>query len=164
MTYFATIPSPIGELTLCSDGEALTGLYFSTGSKARGADPTWRRDDPQFAEAANQLKAYFAGELHSFDLLLRPPATPFQSKVLDALLNIPYGQLRSYSDIAVAVGNPKAVRAVGSANGNNPIAIIIPCHRVVGSDGRLTGFGGGLPTKQFLLDLESRNSEFQLSN
>ena len=83
---------------------------------------------------------------------------------MDALLDIPYGQLRSYSDIAVAVGNPKAVRAVGSANGNNPIAIIIPCHRVVGSDGRLTGFGGGLPTKQFLLDLESRNSEFQWSN
>ncbi|MEC7779957.1 MAG: methylated-DNA--[protein]-cysteine S-methyltransferase [Pseudomonadota bacterium] len=164
MTYFATMPSPIGELTLCSNGEALTGLYFSTGSKARSADPAWRRDDACLAPAVAQLQEYFAGQRSAFDLALAPPTTEFQHKVLNALLDIPYGQMRSYKDIAYAIGNPKAVRAVGTANGNNPIAIIIPCHRVVGSNGVLTGFGGGLPAKRWLLDLESQHAQFTLSN
>lgn len=164
MTYFITVPSPIGDLTLTGDGEALTGLYFSTGPKARVADPAWQRDENILAEAMAQLRAYFAGELRMFDLPLRPRATPFQSRVLKALGEIPYGELRSYKDIAEVIGQPKAVRAVGTANGNNPIAIIIPCHRVVGSNGALTGFGGGLAAKRFLLDLESRNMGFRLSN
>ena len=164
MTYFITVPSPIGDLTLTGDGEALTGLYFSTGSKARTADPVWLPDKGTLAGAVTQLRAYFAGELRMFDLPLRPRATPFQSRVLRALGEIPYGALRSYKDIAEAIGQPKAFRAVGTANGNNPIAIVIPCHRVVGSNGTLTGFGGGLAAKRFLLDLESRNQGLRLSN
>ena len=162
MTYFITVPSPIGDLTLTGDGEALTGLYFSTGAKARTADPVWLPDKGTLAGAVTQLRAYFAGELRMFDLPLRPRATPFQSRVLRALGEIPYGALRSYKDIAEAIGQPKAFRAVGT--GNNPIAIVIPCHRVVGSNGTLTGFGGGLAAKRFLLDLESRNQGLRSSN
>ena len=164
MTYFATMPSPVGELTLCSNGAAITGLYFSTGSKARAAESTWQRDEARLASALRQVQEYFAGKRQRFDLPLAPSATDFQSKVLDALQEIPYGEICSYKDIANAIGSPKAVRAVGTANGNNPIAIIIPCHRVIGSDGSLAGFGGGLSAKRFLLDLESRNADFVLSN
>ena len=164
MTYFTTFASPIGDLTLAGSGGAVTGLYFSTGPKAQTAHPTWQRDESKLAEEVAQLRAYFAGGLQSFDLPLRPQATPFQSRVLTALRTIPYGELRSYKDIAEAVGEPNGARAVGTANGNNPIAIIIPCHRVVGSNGALTGFGGGLAIKRFLLDLESRNAGFRLSN
>ena len=164
MAYFTTFLSPIGELTLTGNDASLTGLYFSVGPKARSADPSWERDDQRFAEAVAQLHAYFAGRLRAFDLRLKPRATPFQAQVLGALQEIPYGESRSYKDIAQAIGNPKAVRAVGAANGANPIAIIIPCHRVVGSNGGLTGFGGGLPAKRYLLDLETRTAGFRLSN
>tara|TARA_B100001094_G_C17810396_1_gene613504 strand:+ start:55 stop:549 length:495 start_codon:yes stop_codon:yes gene_type:complete len=164
VTYFTTFLSPIGELTLTGNDASLTGLYFSIGPKARSADPSWERDDQRFAEAVAQLDAYFAGRLRAFDLRLKPRATPFQAQVLGALQEIPYGESRSYKDIAQAIGNPKAVRAVGAANGANPIAIIIPCHRVVGSNGGLTGFGGGLPGKRYLLDLETRTAGFRLSN
>ena len=164
MTYFTTLLSPVGELTLTGSDASVTGLYFSTGPKARSADPSWKRDDQRFVEAVAQLHAYFAGRLRAFDLPLEPRATPFQAQVLGALLEIPYGELRSYKDIAQAIGNPKAVRAVGTANGTNPIAIFIPCHRVVGSNGSLTGFAGGLPAKRFLLDLESRDGKWHLSN
>lgn len=115
------------------------------------------RDDefPILKQASQQLRAYFAAELQNFDLPLDPRGTPFQISVWHALLRIPYGQTRSYRQIAEAVGSPKAVRAVGAANGQNPIPILIPCHRVIGSNGKLTGFGGGLPLKRSLLDLES---------
>ena len=156
--YYSSIPSPIGQLLLTGDRDTLTGLYFSTGNKARGADPEWERYDEPFRRARKQLDEYFAGDRKVFDLSLDPPGTEFQRSVLDALLRIPYGETKTYADIANEIGNPKAVRAVGGANGNNPIAVIIPCHRVIGKDGSLTGFGGGLETKRKLLELEMGNT------
>lgn len=157
-TYYSYMDSPIGRLLLAGDGQRLKIIGFSSGAKARGAQADWERADNLFETAAEQLEAYFAGTRQRFDLELAPDATPFQEKVLAALMDIPYGETRSYLDIARVVGNPKAVRAVGGANGNNPLPIVIPCHRVVGSNGSLTGFGGGIDTKRFLLDLERRHS------
>lgn len=157
-TYYDVARSPIGDLTLSGDGTFITGLHFSSGRKARGPDPQWRHDPELFGAAQAQLEEYFAGERKSFDLPLRPSGTTFQEAVWQALLTIPYGDTRSYGDIAQQIGKPKAVRAVGTANGANPIALLVPCHRVIGANGSLTGFGGGLPTKQFLLGLEADNS------
>ena len=156
--FYSVAESPIGPLTLTARGDALEGLYFSTGSKARGADPAWVRDDARFATVRRQLAEYFAGTRKRFDLPLEPHGTDFQRSVLAALQEIPFGETRSYAEIARAVGRPKAVRAVGTANGRNPIALIIPCHRVIGSDGSLTGFGGGLDAKQALLAHEASYS------
>jgi len=156
--YYTYMDSPIGRLLLAGDGECLQILGFSSGPKARGAAADWQRSDEPFTVAKRQLTEYFAGERQAFDIQLAPRATEFQGRVLQALQQIPYGETRSYLDIARAVGNPKAVRAVGGANGNNPIAIIIPCHRVIGTNGSLTGFGGGMETKRFLLDLERSHS------
>lgn len=154
-TYYTSVNSPIDSLMLTANEQALTGLYFSRGKKAKVmADPTWCQSDDRFEQAKAQLQEYFSGRRRIFDLPLDPPATPFQSRVLTALQGIPYGQTRTYKEIASAVGAPKAMRAVGNANGCNPLAIFIPCHRVVGSDGSLTGFGGGLEAKRFLLALE----------
>ena len=150
--------SPIGRLLLAAENGLLKQIRFSTGRKARGAEPDWERRNEPFREARSQLAAYFAGELQAFDLPVAPDVTAFQAQVLAILQEIPYGQTRSYRDVAVAVGNPRAVRAVGGANGSNPLPIVIPCHRVIGSSGALTGFGGGLDTKRFLLDLERRHS------
>ena len=155
---YSYMDSPVGRLLLAGDKENLKVLAFSSGSKARGADPDWERLDEPFRGVKKQLKEYFEGQRRDFELVLAPDATPFQAGVLEALQKIPYGETRSYLDVAQAVGNPKAVRAVGGANGNNPIAIVIPCHRVIGSNGSLTGFGGGLDNKRFLLDLERRHS------
>jgi methylated-DNA-[protein]-cysteine S-methyltransferase len=152
---YSYLESPIGPLLLAGDGERLRFIRFPSGARAAGPEPTWRRDDAPFEQAARQLEEYFAGSRRRFDLPLAPQATPFQSRVLAALQAIPYGETRSYKDIAVALGDPRAVRAVGSANGNNPLPIVIPCHRVIGSDGSLTGFGGGLEAKRFLLALEA---------
>ena len=156
--FYSYIDSPIGPLLLSGTQDYLSGLYFSTGSKARGPDPQWQRSDAEFKSAKRQLDEYFAGERKVFDLALTPKGTPFQLSVLAALQEIPFGETRSYAEIAAAIGNPKSVRAVGSANGNNPIALIIPCHRVIGSNGSLTGFGGGLETKRFLLEFEMQHS------
>lgn len=156
--FYTYMDSPIGRLLLAGDRDSLKLVGFSSGGKARGADPGWDRFDEPFRQARKQLAEYFEGSRRSFDLPLAPEATPFQTRVLEALREIPYGETRSYKDVAVAVGSPRAVRAVGGANGNNPIPIIIPCHRVIGSNGTLTGFGGGLDTKRFLLDLERRHS------
>jgi len=156
--HYTYMDSPIGRLLLAGSRDELQIIGFSSGAKARGADPEWQRSDEHFGEVKRQLSEYFEGDRQEFDLTLAPQATVFQAQVLDALLEIPYGETRSYRDIAVAVGNPKAVRAVGGANGNNPIPIVIPCHRVVGSNGSLTGFGGGVDTKRFLLDLERSHS------
>ena len=150
--------SPIGRLLLAGDKTSLKVLGFSSGGKARGAEADWERFDEPFRQVRSQLEEYFAGERRVFELDLAPEATPFQADVLDALQRIPYGETRSYLDIAKELGKPKAVRAVGGANGANPIPVIIPCHRVIGSNGSLTGFGGGLDTKRFLLDLERRHS------
>ena len=154
-TFFTAVGSPIGSLMLTANESGLTGLYFSQGKKARlMPDPEWIRDDARFEKAKGQLQEYFSGRRRTFDLSLDPPVTPFQGRVLKALQGIPYGQTRTYKEIAETIGSPKAMRAVGNANGNNPLAIFIPCHRVVGSDGSLTGFGGGLDAKKFLLALE----------
>jgi len=156
--YYTYMDSPIGRLLLAGDDEAIRVLGFSSGAKARGADPDWERFDEPFRAARKQLSEYFDGRRQVFDLPLAPDATPFQARVLEALQAIPYGETRCYRDIAEILGNPRAVRAVGGANGNNPIPILIPCHRVIGSNGSLTGFGGGLDCKRFLLDLERRHS------
>ena len=156
--YYTYVDSPIGPLLLSGDEHSLHGLYFSTGSKARGADHGWQRSDKRFSGTAQQIEEYFAGERRQFDLKLSPQGTKFQLAVLAALQRIPFGETRSYLDIAQEIGNPKAVRAVGAANGNNPIALIIPCHRVIGSNGSLTGFGGGLDAKRYLLEHETRHS------
>lgn len=155
---YTYMDSPIGRLLLAAEQGSLKHIRFSTGRKARGAEPDWERRDEPFQATKTQLRAYFAGQRQDFNLSLAPDVTAFQGRVLAALQEIPYGQTRSYKDIAIAVGNPRAVRAVGGANGSNPLPIVIPCHRVIGSGGALTGFGGGLETKRFLLDLERRHS------
>ena len=154
-TYYTTTKSPIGRLTLTSNGEALTGLHMAPFQPVTG----WRRDPAPFAAALTQLESYFAGERRTFDLPLAPVGTPFQLSVWKELEAIPYGQVRSYGDIARGIGNPKAVRAVGRANGSNPIAIVVPCHRVIGANGTLTGFGGGIDRKVRLLALEGLEVE-----
>ncbi len=150
-----TIQSPIGELLLTGDGEAISGLYIQDGLAAMEPDPGWRRDDEAFADAREQLGEYFAGERTDFDLPLAPEGTEFQRQVWDELRAIPYGETRSYAELARAVGRPGAARAVGAANGRNPITVIVPCHRVIGSDGDLAGFSGGVERKRMLLDLEA---------
>ncbi len=156
--YYSYMDSPVGGLLLAGTRRGLKVVGFSAGKKARGANPGWERWDEPFRRAKKQLGEYFAGERKYFELDLEPDATPFQARVLEALQKIPYGETLSYREVAEQVGNPKAVRAVGNANGNNPIPVIIPCHRVIGSNGSLTGFGGGLDAKRYLLDLEMRHS------
>ena len=152
MTLYDTIDSPLGELLLAGDGDALTALHMDATP-----DPRWRRDPAPFREASAQLRSYFAGELREFDLPLAPRGTAFQRQVWDALREIPYGTTIGYAELAAAAGRPGAARAAGAANGRNPIAVVIPCHRVIGASGALTGYGGGLGRKRLLLDLESRH-------
>jgi methylated-DNA-[protein]-cysteine S-methyltransferase len=149
------VTSPIGELVLIGDGTVLTGLYMETDHARVLADPELTRVPGAFPEIADQLDAYFAGELTAFDLPLAPRGTEFQRAVWSALTEIPYGQTTTYAQLALDIDRPTAIRAVGAANGRNPISLIIPCHRVIGTDGSLTGYGGGLPRKRTLLALES---------
>ena len=154
MKQHTVTPSPYGPLTLVADDAVLCGLYM-TEQRHRPPEETFGpRDDTLFGEAEEQLEAYFAGELKEFTLGLKLAGTPFQRSVWDQLTLIPYGETRSYGDLADALGNPGASRAVGLANGKNPIGIIVPCHRVVGASGSLTGYGGGLDRKQRLLAFE----------
>lgn len=153
MTCFRTIDSPIGPLTLAGDDGRLSHLLMLDHAHAPSRDGWWR-DDSAFPEVAHQLSAYFAGDLTEFDVDYTLVGTEFQRRVWTALLTIPYGQTRSYGELAGQIGSPTASRAVGLANGRNPISIIVPCHRVVGADGSLTGFAGGLDTKAWLLDHE----------
>jgi methylated-DNA-[protein]-cysteine S-methyltransferase len=152
--YYDYLESPIGALLLAGNGDGLKHIEFP--KKGRRAKPlsAWSRDPRPLRDVALQLKAYFAGKLTRFDLELSPEGTDFQRQVWKALRTIPYGKTISYKDLAVKIGNPKAVRAVGGANGRNPIPIVIPCHRVIGADGSLTGFGGGVDVKYALLSLE----------
>ena len=143
--------TPAGPLVLAGDREALRIIRFHGHQ-----DDAWVVDRAPFGDAIEQLKAYFAGKLTAFDLTLAPVGTPFQIGVWQALQSIAYGETTTYGAIAKQIGNPSAIRAVGAANGANPIPIVIPCHRVIGSNGKLTGFGGGLPVKELLLKLESR--------
>ena len=155
MIIFSTTDSPLGKLTLLGDGEALTGVYM-TGHRHRPEMPAGaRRDDAAFADARRQLGEYFAGERTAFELPLRMAGSGFQREVWRALLDLDYGETVSYGELARRSGRPSASRAVGLANGRNPISIVVPCHRVVGSSGSLTGYGGGTDRKRFLLDLEA---------
>ncbi len=149
--YYSSMTSPVGELTLTSDGAALTGVYMNPQRYRPRRERNWQRDDAALDEARAQLEAYFAGGLREFDLALAAEGSPFQQRVWQALCDIPYGETASYGEIARRVGEPHAARAVGLANGHNPIAIVVPCHRVIGADGSLTGYGGGLPRKRWLL-------------
>lgn len=155
MTTYATIGSPIGELLLTADGGALTRLYMSPFH----VDHAWRHDPDSLSAAAAQLGEYFAGERTDFELPLAPAGTEFQQRVWAMLLDIPYGETTTYGTLANRLGNPRTVRAVGLANGRNPISIVIPCHRVIGADGTLVGYGGGLERKRVLLDHETEVAE-----
>jgi methylated-DNA-[protein]-cysteine S-methyltransferase len=162
MNIFCYVDSPIGRLMLTSDGTALTGLYMNLyrnkPSKLPGLGDDWIQNatiDPLPA-AARQLKEYFAGKRREFDLPLRMQGTEFQQRVWRELTKIPFGETRSYGQLAKRLNNPNGSRAVGLANGRNPIAIIVPCHRVIGADGSLTGFGGGLDRKEWLLTHEGQ--------
>jgi methylated-DNA-[protein]-cysteine S-methyltransferase len=158
---YVTVVSPIGPLTLVAEAGFLTGLYMDAQQhrpdSVRFGVPGDPAEEP-FASAARQLTEYFAGERTSFDLPLAPAGTEFQRRVWLALQTIPYGQTASYGQLAREIGSAAASRAVGLANGKNPIAVVIPCHRVIGADGSLTGYGGGLDRKRFLLDLEARDT------
>jgi methylated-DNA-[protein]-cysteine S-methyltransferase len=165
MKYYTRFASPVGELLLVADDVALTGIYFE-GARDYPADTNDCEERPDHSilkKAGAQLEEYFAGRRKTFDLPLAPAGTPFQRSVWKALERIAYGDTQSYGQIAQSIGMPKAVRAVGAANGANPIPIVIPCHRVIGSDGSLTGYGGGLARKRRLLALEQDKAPFGLS-
>jgi methylated-DNA-[protein]-cysteine S-methyltransferase len=148
--------SPIGRLLVAGDQEGLRHIGFPSGKNPLQPGSAWKEDRNALAEAIRELHAYFEGELKTFSLTLTPRGTPFQLSVLRALQEIPYGQTISYGELARRIGRPRASRAVGAANARNPLPIVIPCHRVIGSDGSLTGFGGGLEVKEALLALERR--------
>ncbi|MEA2163118.1 MAG: methylated-DNA-[protein]-cysteine S-methyltransferase [Thermoanaerobaculia bacterium] len=152
MLRYTFADTPIGAILIAGDGDVIVETYFA-GAKPK---PDWIRDDAALREAAYQLHAYFAGERRDFDLPLAPRGTEFQLSVWSALREIPYGETTTYAAIANSIGRPKAIRAVGAANGANPIPIVIPCHRVIGSNGSMTGFGGGVDVKRQLLALEAR--------
>lgn len=156
--YYCYLTTPIGELLLAGDDDALCLVGFPEGKLRYEPEPGWTRNEKPFAAARAQLGEYFAGTRKHFDLPLKLNGTEFQLRVLQELQRIPYGETTSYGDIAQRIGRPKAVRAVGAANGRNPIPIIVPCHRVIGSNGSLTGFGGGLGAKRALLQLEAEHS------
>jgi methylated-DNA-[protein]-cysteine S-methyltransferase len=156
MVSFTQIESPLGPLLLAADETGVRHIEFVNGRRTARPDPAWYEDPKPLQEPVRQLRAYFAAELEAFDLPLAPAGTAFQLAVWRRLCEIPYGETISYGELARRLGNPNASRAVGLANGANPIPIVIPCHRVIGSNGKLTGYGGGLPIKEKLLALERR--------
>ena len=154
--FYTRTPSPIGMLLLTATRRGLSGLYTEGHAPAPIPDSGWTNEPERFSEACSQLEAYFRGALREFRIELDLHGTAFQLLVWDRLQRIPYGQTTTYGEIARGIGRPKASRAVGAANGRNPVSIIVPCHRVVGQGGSLTGYAGGLERKRMLLDLESR--------
>jgi len=155
-TIYCTHPSPVGELTLAGDGQRLTGVYFPEHRHGSPVQPDWHEDPAPFTRTREQLDRYFAGELNEFDLPLAfRTGTEFQRRVWAELAAIPFGQTLSYGELAARIGSPGAARAVGLATGRNPIGIVVPCHRLIGASGALTGFGGGLDCKRWLLDHEA---------
>lgn len=152
------IESPLGPLLAVAEGAELVSLHFAD----RAAEPDGERDDGSFGETERQLREYFAGRRQRFDLPLAPRGSEFQLRVWKALEQIPYGRTRTYGDLARELGCPGAAQAVGAANGRNPLAVVVPCHRVIGSDGALTGYAGGLERKRRLLDLEAASSSPRL--
>ncbi len=153
-TYYTKFSAPIGDLLIAGTENAVTQIGFPTHTTKSTVQSHWIQSAEPFRDICRQLELYFQQRLTRFDVPLEPEGTEFQQQVWQELQQIPFGETASYSDIAYAIGNPQATRAVGSANGSNPIPILIPCHRVIGRDGSLTGFGGGLPIKRFLLQLE----------
>ena len=155
MDYYEDMDSPVGRLRLIAHGDSLVGIWFEHGRDASRSDATLeRRSHPVLANTRRQLEEYFAGRRREFELPLEPRGTEFQRRVWQRLTRIAYGDTTTYGALASDLGNPKSSRAVGLANGSNPIPIVIPCHRVIGADGSLTGFGGGLAIKSALLELE----------
>jgi methylated-DNA-[protein]-cysteine S-methyltransferase len=157
---YTLVGSPVGDLLLTGDGAALCGCWFTDGDGGAARRRGLERDDAAFADVAAQLGEYFAGARTTFDVELAPSGTEFQRRVWAQLRTIPYGETRSYGAVAAELGTPGASRAVGLANGRNPISIIVPCHRVIGADGSLTGYGGGMERKRHLLDLERGSLPF----
>ena len=154
-TYFSHLATPVDDVRLVGDGERLHGLYLHEHRRGPAVAAGWRRDGAPFAGAVEQLEAYFAGERQAFDVPLALAGTPFQRRVWDALAAIPYGQTVTHAELAVRAGRPGAARAAGAANGRNPISIVLPCHRVVGASGALTGYAGGVERKRWLLAHEA---------
>lgn len=152
--YYHIVESPIGPILLAGDEDGLKYVNFLKGKKKIEVPDCWVENEDFFSEISRQLEAYFAGKLKSFEVKLAPEGTEFQNSVWKALTEIPYGETRTYKEIAISVGKPKAYRAVGLANNRNPISIIVPCHRVIGTNGKLTGYASGLDVKEFLLRLE----------
>jgi methylated-DNA-[protein]-cysteine S-methyltransferase len=155
---YTYLDSPLGRLLVTRDDAGITGLYLPDGKHAKPVDPAWTPDDDAFTDVRAQLAEYFAGNRQDFDLPLHPSGSAFQLRVWQQLRSIPYGVTTSYGQLAAELDPPGFSRAVGSANGRNPISIIVPCHRVVGADGSLTGYGGGLPAKRWLLEHEAAHS------
>jgi len=152
--FYTRIDSPVGPLLLAGDDEALHVISFERSRRAAHRSSSWIADERPFRKVIAQLRAYFAGDRHEFDLPLQPHGTDFERSVWRALTKIPYGRTMSYGELARRIGHPSASRAVGLANGKNPLPIVVPCHRVIGADGSLTGYGGGLEIKRWLLTLE----------
>ncbi len=159
---YTVLDSPLGGLLAVRDDVGLTGLYLPTGRHVVSPHRSWLRADSAFDDVGGQLAEYFAGTRREFELTLRPVGTAFQLTVWSALRDIGYGETTSYGKIAAAIGRPDAARAVGWANGQNPIPIIVPCHRVIGANGALTGYGGGLPAKRWLLAHEAQHTGLTL--
>lgn len=159
---YTKLDSPIGELLLVGDGESLHGLYMQDGRKPAKIATHWRRSAAPFADVSAQLCEYFAGARSAFDVALTLDGNDFERRVWSELQAIPYGETASYGEMARRVGRPDAARAVGLANGRNPIAVIVPCHRVIGADGSLTGYGGGIERKRLLLELEGGQASLDL--
>jgi methylated-DNA-[protein]-cysteine S-methyltransferase len=157
MMHYSYLSSPFGPILIAGDEDGLRLINFQRHTSLPPAASAWVEDRQPLRNAIDQLKAYFAGTLRTFTLQLAPPGTPFQQSVWQALQDIPYGETTSYGALARQLGKPQASRAVGAANGRNPLAIVIPCHRVIGSTGKLTGYAGGLDIKEALLDFERRN-------
>jgi O-6-methylguanine DNA methyltransferase len=153
-TVHTFVPSPLGPLLLTGRDGRLTGLYLAAHERCRRPEADWVEDEAPFKDVAQQLDEYFAGERRTFDVDLDLVGTPFQVEVWRALCDIPFGETASYGELARRIGRPAAVRAVGAANGRNPVSIIVPCHRVIGADGSLTGYGWGTENKRWLLDHE----------
>ena len=159
MIYYDLIPSPIGQLLLVAAEHGLQQIVFEGENQSDTIKDSWIKAPDKLRTVSNQLAAYFRKELEIFDVKLSPQGTAFQKQIWNELIKIPYGQTCSYLDIAIAIGKPKACRAIGMANSKNPIPIIIPCHRVIGKNGELTGYAGGLSKKSYLLTLEQTQNK-----
>jgi methylated-DNA-[protein]-cysteine S-methyltransferase len=155
-TYFTYFDSPLGQMFVRGDGQFVTGLFMPSHKGSPGPEPTWQRADEPFAAVRRQLAEYFAGERQQFDVPIKLVGTAFQQRVWQELVRIPFGTTIHYGELARRVGRPSASRAVGHANGRNPISILVPCHRVIGANGKLTGYAGGLDKKHWLLASERR--------